>query len=76
MNKAQWREYNRVKQHEYRDNARGHPARPYVKMTQVEEILKAAGHCSFCAMLLSSEYHKQHPLAGCLKAAERDKMKP
>lgn len=33
-----------------------------------EAIMKEAGHCGYCGMLLESEYHKKHPLVGCLKA--------
>ena len=65
MNQAQWRVYNREKQRLYRERKRGHVARPYNK---VKDILEQAGHCPFCAMLLDSEYHKAHPLVGCLKA--------
>jgi hypothetical protein len=64
MNREQWRVYNREKQRIYREIKRGCPARPYVK---IEEIMKAAGHCGFCGMLLTSEYHQKHPLIGCQK---------
>ena len=62
MNREQWRVYNREKQRVYREIKRGCPARQYVK---IEEIMKAAGHCGFCGMLLDAEYHNKHPLKGC-----------
>ena len=64
MNREQWRVYNRQKQRIYRDIKRGRPPHPYNK---VEEILRQAGHCGFCGMLLSAEYHQKHPLIGCQK---------
>ena len=84
MNREEWRIYNKNKQKEYRDKARNEKAargeitRPYIKsptywdkFTPVEEIFRRTGHCTYCGMLLSSEYHKQHPLIGCQKAQKR-----
>lgn len=48
----QWKNYNRQKQKEYRAK-RGYKRQP------------TGQHCGFCGMLLSSEYHKLHPLRGC-----------
>lgn len=72
--------YNREKQRFYRTMRRGKPARPYVKTdlyvpprTTTEEILRAAGHCPYCGILLSSEWHDKHPLVGCMKAIKEYK---
>lgn len=69
-NRERWLENNRKLVKKYRDEQRGKPPRPYITLTKVEEILKAAGHCSFCGMLLDSEFHRLHPLVGCIKAAK------
>lgn len=77
MNQDQRRKYNREKQALYRFKRRGKP-RKYTKGTAffqrhmtTEEIFGLPGHCSFCGMLLSSEYHKVNKLVGCLKALAR-----
>lgn len=85
MTTEERKEYNKKKQKEYRDKQRGEPPhhRPtFVKYTiteavlnihiPTEEILKEAGHCSYCGMLLTSEYHQKHPLVGCQVAATND----
>ena len=64
-----WRSYNRRKQWEYRTKRRGSSPRNYVKW---EDVVKAEGHCGCCGMLLDSEYHKAHPLVGCLRWAEKN----
>ena len=70
MNKERWRVYNRRKQREYR--AKWRKEHPLTKaQLKQEEIFKAVGHCTFCGMLLDSEYHNLHPLRGCLIAAQR-----
>ncbi len=66
-----YRAYNREKQQEYRDKKRGKPARIYINVSRTEIILKSEGHCSFCGMLLASDYHKLHPLVGCIKFSKR-----
>lgn len=68
MNQTKWREYNRLKQREYRTKKRGKAPRKWIAQEKIEDILKSVGHCSYCGMLLKSEYHKLHPLVGCLKA--------
>lgn len=71
QNLEAYRAYNRTKQKEYRDKKRGKPAHHsvyYVGYQKVDVILKSPGHCTFCGMLLESEYHKKHPLVGCQKA--------
>ena len=75
MTKEQRREYNRIKQRFYRDVKRGAPPHhkpTFMKYTRAEEIFRAAGHCSYCGMLLDAEYHKKHPLVGCQVAARND----
>lgn len=71
MNKEEWRVYNRQKQAEYRLKKRGEP-RKYIKTEaffhrsiSIEVIMKEAGHCGFCGILLSNEWHDKHPLVGC-----------
>lgn len=62
------REYKRLKQMEYRTRKRGCPPRSWRHTEDVmNELVKLEGHCKFCGMLLESEYHKKHPLVGCLK---------
>jgi len=85
MNREERNAYNRRKQKEYRDLKRGAPPHhkpTFVKYTitarvlnihvPTEEILRQAGHCSYCGMLLESEYHQKHPLVGCQVAARND----
>ena len=62
MTKEKWRVYNKEKQRLYRDMKRGKPPRLY---TKIEDIMREAGHCGFCGMLLISKYHQIHPLIGC-----------
>jgi hypothetical protein len=73
-NPERWKAYHAKKQKAYRDIKRGKPPHhlpTFVKYTRAEEVFIASGHCSYCGMLLSSEYHKKHPLVGCQKAAKR-----
>lgn len=72
MTPEERRVYNARKQREYR-RRRGLKREPYKPLTisATEEILKSAGHCGYCGMLLESDYHKTHPLVGCLEARKR-----
>lgn len=73
MTKDELRAYNREKQASYRLKRRGVP-RKYTKtilfiqrFTPIEEIMKSAGHCGYCGILLSHEWHDKHPLVGCMR---------
>ena len=68
------REYLTLKAREYREKQRGKPARPYKKtenyqigFMSIEVIMKQAGHCGYCGILLSHPWHDAHPLVGCEK---------
>ena len=78
MKREERNAYNRRKQKEYRDLKRGAPPHhkpTFIKYTitarvlnihvPTEQILKQAGHCGYCGMLLDHEYHDKHPLVGC-----------
>jgi hypothetical protein len=74
MNRDEWRVYNRDKQRIYR--RKKNPAVQPIELlayTRIERVFHKAGHCPFCQMLLDSEYHKLHPLQGCLKAIHAEK---
>lgn len=74
VTKDKWLIYNRKKQIEYRTKKRGRPphhSTTFVKYTRIEEILTSEGHCGFCQMLLSSDYHNNHPLVGCRRHIEK-----
>lgn len=69
MNRERRRIYNAMKQREYR-RIRGlkHSEEWILKRNiKTEDILKSNGHCGFCGMLLNSDYHKGHPLQGCMR---------
>lgn len=77
MNREEWRKYNREKQREYR----GYPQESLVKRNNLGQVVEGyslrnpdfykdsqSQRCSFCKMLLTSEYHMKYPLQGCLNA--------
>jgi hypothetical protein len=73
MNRERWREYNKLKQREYRGKHGkpylGHPykrIKPYVKVDW-EAIFTAEGHCEFCGCLLDSMLHTDSPCDSYLK---------
>ena len=67
MNQERWREYNKLKQREYRAKKgkpyQGHPyhrVAPYVRIDW-EVIFTSEGHCEFCGMLLDTLLHTDSP---------------
>ena len=72
MTHEQRKAYNAEKQRLYRELQRGKPAREYKKtesyrigFMSIEVIMKQAGHCGYCGILLSHPWHDAHPLVGC-----------